>query len=351
MTLYANFHDVVGVEIETQRAEAREFFSAEYAMHLVDGLPKDMPRVYLRFQPSLGLFAPKGYIFHAHKGLARWAYRLQFDADKILIDVYGNRMAIPMLHHMLVHPSLRYLASQRDVLMLHAGAVADDKYSLILTGHGGAGKTTTTSLLLSSKDANWGLHADDYVFLRTGPYSLAYLTRAHLYRTLLRWVPDVATRLTPWEHMRLEFFGRLRSWSGERIKWPVRLDLRRLWPERSTHMRAHPVALVILERSDISVPQVVPLDETTFPFDALLQMNFYEARHFIHLVRKSAVVGDVDAWLDAWRAREQTLLRQISRQIPSFTLRLPVQASSPEDARQHVLGEVSKLVTQQKGIA
>ncbi len=336
MSVCASFHGVVGVCIETESAAAREFFAAEYAPHRVETLPAEMLQVRLRFRQGRGLSAPPGYAFHVHKGLARWAYRLRFDEWGVGIDVVGNRTAIPMVHHMMVHPSLRYLAARQGVLMLHAGAVTHAGQSVILTGHGGAGKTTTTSLLLDAGGSDWGLHADDYVFLAEGPSSLAYLTRAHLYRSLLRWVPAVADRLSMGERVRLEFFGRVRSWSGERLKWPVRVDLRRLWPGRAVHMQARPAALAVLKRADISAPQIVPLDESTFPLEALLEMNFHEARHFIRLVRKGGVLSDVEAWLTEWRARERELLRARSAQIPCLELKLPARALSVEEARRQV---------------
>ncbi|RMF43374.1 MAG: hypothetical protein D6755_10390, partial [Anaerolineae bacterium] len=336
MTLVASFHDVVGVRVESNSSDVQRFFTAEYARHVDDVLPEALPQVRLRFTLAAAFSVPAGYTLHVHKGLARWGYRIQMDERMVTIDVHGNRMAIPMVHHMLVHPSLRYLAARQGVLMLHAGAVTHDGRSLILTGHGGAGKTTTTSLLLDEGGPRWGLHADDYVFLRPEGESLAYLTRAHLYRSLLRWVPQIKATLSPWERVRLECFGRIRAWSKENIKWPVRLDLGRLWPGHPVDMQAQVGALVVLERAAISTPQVLPISPGDFPLDALLQMNFYEARHFLTLMRKGNVLPDVDSWLDAWRARERALLYRISQRVPVYRLRLPKREVSPALARQHV---------------
>ena len=90
---------------------------------------------------------PQGYTFHQHKLLARWGYRMQVSPERIELDVIGNRLSVPMVHHMLLHPSLRYLSARQGVLLLHAGAVSHLGKSLIFTGYGGAGKTTTTALV------------------------------------------------------------------------------------------------------------------------------------------------------------------------------------------------------------
>jgi len=344
MRIFVNFHDLVGVTVETESEAAGEFFAAEYGHHLADALPEGVPQIKLHFRQSAGFSAPRGYTLHTHKALARWAYRLRFDARRIEIEAIGNHMAVPMVHHMMVHPSLRYLSAMQGVLMLHAGAVTSGGRSLILTGHGGAGKTTTTSILLDAGGEAWGLHADDYVFLEDGPQSLAYLTRAHLYLPLLQWVPDLPARLTAGERVRLEVFGRVRAWSQERIKWPLRLDLQRLWPGRNLVMRAAPAALVILERADVSTPEAIRLKDADFPLDALMAMNFNEARHFIHLVRKSAAVPDIDSWLDDWRAKERNLLDARRREIPAFVLRLPKHADDLETARHQVVDGITAIL-------
>ncbi len=342
MNLFFDFHDLVGVMVETDSPAAQDFFAAEYAHHRVEALPPERARVVVRFRE--GGRPAADMTPHTHKALARWAYRLGFAPREITIEVVGNRTAIPMVHHMLVHPSLRYLAAAQGVLMLHAGAVAHEGHSLILTGRGGAGKTTTTSVLLDAGGETWGVHADDYVFLAEGPVSRAYLTRSHLYLPLLRWVPDMAATLTAGERLRLEFFGRLRAWSGERIKWPVRIDPRRLWPRHPFVMQARPAALVLLQREAVPRPVIRPLSDEDFPFEDLIAMNFSEARHFIHLIRKHAAVPDVDAWVAAWRARESALLRARKWEIPAFVLTLPQAVGDVALARQHVVAGINQIL-------
>lgn len=316
--LVFQFDGMAGVEARCDASFAREFFQAEYGYHAADELPPDLPRVLLDFR--LDSASPEGFTRHTHKLLARWNYQIALRPGLIDLRVHGNRWAVSMVHHMLVHPSLRWLSAHSGTLLLHAGAVAKNGKSLLFTGQGGAGKTTTTSLILASGN-QWQLHADDYVFVRRGPRSLAYVTRSHLYRDLLRWVPQVAARLTPWERVRLEFFGALRRASRERLKWPVRLGPRRLWPENEIAAGAVPAAILLLERADVSAPELIPVENLESAASALLEMNFGEARHFLNLLKKAGQLNE--SWLADWRETERNLILQALREIPSYRLVLP----------------------------
>ena len=75
-----------------------------------------------------------------------------------------------------------------------------------------------------------------------------------------------------------------------------------------------------------------------------MAMNFNEARHFIHLVRKSAAVPDIDSWLDDWRAKERNLLDARRREIPAFVLRLPKHADDLETARHQVVDGITAIL-------
>jgi hypothetical protein len=264
---------------------------------------------------------------------------VEINPSEIDLQVYGNRMAVSMVHHMLVHPSLRWLAAGNGTLLLHAGAVVKNGKSLIFTGKGGAGKTTTTSLVLASA-AGWQLHADDYVFLGGGQ-SLAYVTRSHLYRDLLKWVPEIGTRLTTWERIRLEFFGAIREYSGERLKWAVRLGPERLWPGKAIAETATPAAILLLERAAISTPELVPVSDLADTVDELLEMNFGEARHFLTLLKKAGALDE--QWLAAWKASEQALLSKILAVTPVYRLVLPLSQSA-EDVKASLLPVLEKLV-------
>jgi hypothetical protein len=315
------FHGRLRLHVESDDPLALDFFAAEYGLHAAD-TDADLPTVWLHFERSKGqaLNLP-GYTIHAHKFLARWAYRVKMTTRQIKIEAIGNRFSIAMIHHMLVHPSLRFLAAKQGVLMLHAGAVACNGRSILFSGRGGAGKTTTTSLLLAYGQLPWQVHADDYVFLADGPLSLGYWTRAHLYRDLLRWVPEVAERLCLNERLRLEVLGRVRAWSGERIKWPVRMALPRLWPGRILAAESFPAALVLLRRAAVDAPVLCPAESITAAVQELLEMNFYEARHYIHLLRKQGALDEVG--LSDWRAAELALIERAVTQIPLRVLCLP----------------------------
>lgn len=314
------FHGKLRLCVESEDALALDFFASEYGLHAAAS-DADLPTVWLHFERSKGGISRPGYTTHTHKVLARWAYRVHLTSRRIDIEAVGNRFSIPMIHHMLVHPSLRFLAANQGLLMLHAGAVARNGRSILFSGRGGAGKTTTTSLLLAYGQPTWQVHADDYVFIADGPLSLGYWTRAHLYRDLLRWVPEVAGRLSSGERLRLEVLGRVRAWSRERIKWPVRMALTRLWPGRAPAAQACPAALVLLRRGAVDVPVLRPAENVAEAVQELLEMNFYEARHYIRLLSKQGVL-DEDGLSD-WRAAEVALMERAVMQIPLRVLLLP----------------------------
>ncbi|MDR3575592.1 MAG: hypothetical protein P4L50_17165 [Anaerolineaceae bacterium] len=322
-----NFHDIVAFRMITDDALAESYIQAEYIHH--EGVSRDatLPEVCLYFQRREGFFqVPDGYTYHIHKGLARWAYKLQITPNRIVVDAIGNRTAIPMIQHMLVHPSLRYLASHQGVLMLHSGATAYNNHSLIFSGKGGMGKSTICSMILTYGDANWSMHADDYVFLGMGPVSLAYLTRMHVYWKLLQMVPKLNERLSSQERIQLTIFGRIRVWSGNHVRWPVRKDTQEMWPDRHFCMSAAPAALLTLRRNKNSEPAIYPIKDVPGLVTELLEMNFGEARHYIHLVNKSRAVSDSTAWLSAWQKREQLLIENRLAEMPAYQLHIPEMA-------------------------
>jgi len=297
----------------------------------------------MRIFPLLAV--PAGYQRHVHKMLARWAYRMSISNNHIEIDVIGNRWAIPMVHHMLVHPSLRYLSSKRDVLLLHSGSVAFSGKSLIFTGKGGTGKTTTTSLILAYGDAAWAGHSDDYTFLVPGPESWSYQTRSHLYRDLLNWVPELAGRLSYFERMRLAVLGLFRSLTQGGLLWPVRLPFERLWPGKAVQTRARPVAVILLERSAIQLPQLKRLSSDEMPLDDLIEMNFWEARHFIALVKQAGVFTDPDTWIRQWRLDEYNLLSKRLEEISAYSLELPQAVGRTLEFKKKLIAIIDQLVS------
>ena len=111
------FHDIAAVEIWSDAPFARAFFDAEYGYHRMDRPQDGLPHAFLdfrlvpRFFAGLDFAPPEGFTYHVHKLLARWGYRLTIRPGDIDIRVYGNRTAVSMVHHMLVHPSLRWLAA------------------------------------------------------------------------------------------------------------------------------------------------------------------------------------------------------------------------------------------------
>jgi hypothetical protein len=316
-----NFHQLVGVQVESNDSGALHFFESEYRSS-ASVLSEDINQVTLHWKRSIWPFA-KGYQIQIHKGLARWAYRISVQTHQIQIDAIGNQIAVPMVHHMLVHPSMRYLCVQDGALMLHGSSVVWEDKSLVFTGTGGVGKTTVSSLILKHGGNDWRLHADDYVFLAKGPTSFAYMTRSHLYRDQIRWVPTLEKSLSPRERLHLEFFGRLREITKDRIKWPLRVEASQLWPDHRIAPQANLAAIVILKRGNVDRLNLKQIDTMEGLVQELVQMNFYEARHFVNLIRKAYGEVYTEAWIIDWRQREKELLEQILKDTRIFQLDLP----------------------------
>ncbi len=332
-----NFHDLVGFELESRDIYALDFIEEEFrfsAGKFSPGIP--VFRLHWRRGNALGQRS-SGYSFHSHKLLAQWAYRVNLGESRIEIDAVGNGIAVPMVHHMLVHPSLRFLSSTQSALMLHGAAVVYGDRSLIFTGMGGTGKTTVSSLILERGGAKYRLHADDYVFLLPGRKSLPYLTRSHLYLDLLRWIPQLRSRLSLGERMKLEFYGRLRMISREGVKWPIRLGAQRLWPKHEIAAEAYIAAIILLKRTERSHPSIERISPTDIPVGEVLNMNFFEARHFCRLLEKNLGIPQATDRITAWKAREQELLIERLAETPVYWMGVPYRNKAPADLGDELL--------------
>ncbi len=338
-----NFHGLAGIRVITEDPAAAGFYEQEYRHQRVLELPASLPRVIVRFQRSYRL-GRAGYTHHAHKIAARWDYRLSIAPQEITIEAHGNRTAIPMVHHMLVHHSLRYLVSFQGNILLHAGAVARDGKSLIFTGKGGIGKTTTTALVLSVGGPDWGIQADDYVFLDADGASRSYITRAHLYRSLLAWVPEISDKLAPMERVKLQAFGLLREKSGERVKWPLRFPLDRLWAGHNLVDEARPAGLVLLQRGDVSEPALEKVIADAATLNDLLDMNEHEGGHFLALLEKSGAVPDVERLRSEWRQREHAALERFLTCVPIYRLTLPQRVATSQVDGKKLVERLSMLI-------
>ncbi len=322
-TLNFVFHNLIHFQLCTADPSALGFFSSEFHHYAVESGIHRLPKLTLSFQRNDSKKSDlQGYSHYIHKVVARWDYHLKFEPDCIQIDAIGNKPSVALIHHMLVHPGLRYLSAQQGVLMLHAGSVAKAGKSLIFTGKGGAGKTTTTSLVLDS-GSDWQVLADDYIFMTQDRVSLSYLTRSHLYLPIKKWIPGIVDRLQKEEKIKLEIFGRMRSWSCEKIKLPVRIAPEKLWPFNSMAAHAVPSAVLLLERDAISEPRVVPVTNISEVAIELLEMNFEEARHFLKMVQHNFEGDFYASWLHKWKSIEHDLITRILQTIPVYRLLLP----------------------------
>lgn len=332
-----NFHDIVGVKTNCATEYQKSFFDEEYNYHRVDALSETMPSVAFNYRELSDRSADM--TDYQHKVLAKFGYNIDIQDHRIEVEAAGNEIGIPIAHHMLLHTSLRYLTARQNALLLHSGAVAKNGKSILFSGKGGTGKTTMTSLILSS-GKGWNIHADDYVFL-SGNTTKTYVTRAHLYRDLLRWVPEIRNKLTFKERVALSFFGFVREKTNEGIKWPVRLEFSRLWPDISIADEATPGGLILLAREDIPSPTLVENKDLDAVTKELVEMNFFEARHFINLVKKAGKYSD--EWYKDWFKLEQKNLYEFFSKVPLFTLTLPKH--SGKNSNDQVLSMIEEIVS------
>lgn len=340
-----NFHDIVNLYIQSNHPFFLEYYRNEYANHLVENFKEDIPRVSLDlFYNFVPLIPRKNHRYYLHKLLAFWQYHIDIASNKIKISALSNYFGLFMIHHMLAHPSIRYLSAYQNKLLLHAGAVTRDGKSIIITGEGGAGKTTTTSLLLADEDLGCSLHADDYVFLDEAGHSLAYLTRSHLYDDLMRWVPKLSKRLTRSEVLRLRFFSLIRKLSNDTVKWPTRISYDRLWPKKDIQKKAKISSIISLSPGNRDSPKIEQVKQTKIFAEELIEMNFSEAGYFIDLASKLISKEKFNVWLNNWREKEHDLLLERLSDIPHYRLLLPLHPSFSTETRENISQILSDLL-------
>ena len=338
-----DFHGLLGLRVQTDDSFVDDYYHAEYGPAACP-ISTEFPMVMLCWTgSSLPRRPDASYRLKIHKGLARWYYRIRFEAEGILIEAVGNRIAVPMVHHMLVHGCLRYLCSGQDTLLLHAAALVHRKRSLVFAGSGGVGKTSVSSIVLDRGGSNWELHADDYIFLTAAGATYSYPSRAHLYAGLLKQAPAASSQLSAMQRAHLTVFGLVRQVSGERIKWPLRVEPSLLWPDHKTASRARLQALLLLERSEAKEFNLEPIGDMEHLVDELVQVNFKEAQHTIELLEGFETPID---FLAEWKSRERVMLRRALQDTPAYRLLLPKYANlDPRD----LVSELQHLVNAEDG--
>lgn len=334
------FGQWVDLEVETSDPEARRFFADEFTGAAASTVSAAR-HIRLRWDRSGAWGTPgPGMVRHVHKVLARWDYRAAQYDGRVEFEARGNAWALPMVHHMLLLPSLRRLAAEAGILMLHGAGVARSGKCIVFTGRGGAGKTTLASVLLSRSGGTWRPMSDDYIFLGPGRRAHGFLTRSHVYQALLRWVPEIATRLTPAERVQLQIFGLARGVTREGLKWPVRIPASRLWPGVEPCVGAELAAFFLLRRTGDSRPEVHKVTDLETASDSLLAMNFHEARHHVELMSQTVWEGFVEGWIRQWMEDEAKLLRARMAEAPCYWLDLPVRP----DSRVALASEIEELI-------
>jgi len=324
------FHNLASLEVHTSSRWLAEHFAQEYAYHQAPNAEGQLsPWLRLTWMPPSQV--PQKWVresqSYRHKGLARWRYTLMFTPQDpgLHIWAWGNRWAGVMVQHMLVHHGLHWLLGWRGILLLHAGAVVYQGRSWLLTAPGGVGKTALTAQILQTfGPKRVQLHSDDFVFIyeqNDQTYSAAYITRAHLYVHHLHVLPNLASRLSRYERLKLHLYGLIRKWSRGYLRWAVRVPLSRLWPEYQVAPRAPVAGWIWLHPGPRCLgPQPWSMAEAQ---DALLEMQFHEARYFLRLVEKNRPENWPSNWTTQWRAREARLLNRSLGSIPGYRLQVP----------------------------
>ena len=332
--------DLGGIRLSVRGTEpyAMKWFADELGFHVA---ADDRDKA-----PDLYVLLPRGggsgdWAAHSRRGVARWRYRVEDHGASLQIAAHGTRLAVPLVFHMLVSPAIRLLAARCGKLMLHSGTVSEQGRSIMLTGAGGAGKTTTTSLLMAAGGPERGLQADDYTFVVEGA-TRPFVTRSHLYGDLLRWVPEVRQQLRPDQRMRAYALQAARDWSKGALRWPVRVPQEQLWGRRSVDAEAVPSALVVLERAPIPAPELHEVERPLDVVEPLLAMNFDEASHFVALLTKSLGVARVERILAEWRDTERELISELVRTTPVWKLRMPFVADA--GGTHMMVGALEKLL-------
>jgi hypothetical protein len=116
-----------------------------------------------------------------------------------------------------------------------------------------------------------------------------------------------------------------------------------MWPDREYSPQARVAGVLILERGQGDQLELNTLDSHQVPMESLLTMNFFEARHFIRLVKKHHPDSSED-WLDDWRARERTLLERMTRTIPFYRLTVPAKPSDFREIRSELVDVVGPIL-------
>jgi len=330
-----NFHDQICLRIETDSDLVKSFYRDEYAAHLNTRVTNEMSCISLSIRIGSSHTDNISLIPASHKFVARWNYKVEQINEEIHIKANTNYFGLFMLHHMIVHPCIRYLIAKKGILMLHAGAVSKNGRSIIFTGKGGAGKTTLTSQLLADNDDILP-HSDDYVFLESSSQSLAYITRSHIYYDLLQRVPVLKNRLSFNERVRVWLFSEVRKLTGDSIKWPTRISQDRLWPNKNIDFRAKPAGIIFISRERSEHPRLEKVSEISNFTEKLLDMNFSEAKYFIDLIRRHPDGGLPENWLEEWEDSEYGLLVNILEKTPHYNLILPDTIQNPKKIKQSV---------------
>lgn len=325
--------------------QATRWMAEELAFHRVS-TPNGPTRVSLRFD-SRGAIGGGGWQHYSRRLVARWRYRVEMSDQLVAIEAYGTRLSIPLVFHMLVSPAVRLMSARSGSLMLHSGTVSENGQSIMFAGKGGAGKTTTTSMLLQKGGQNRGLQSDDYTFFSNG-VTLPFVTRSHLYGDLLEWVPEIRSSLTRAEVIRARAFQTARNWSGGALRWPVRVPQHRLWGERTVDGKARPRLLLVLERGEVEEPTLLQTSSSKAA-SFLLEMNFGEASRFIELLAKQYGEAWTASLVSEWRELEQELIGQLVRSVPVKALVMP--RSLAAGGSKSILQELDAVLSAEPGSA
>lgn|GEM_PF-5769894 len=179
-TFRFSLHNLIGGEVSGPR-----WFTApvehELAFHKSDSAPFDF-KAGVEVVIGTAAYRPGalgGSLLEwegSHLG-ARWRTALYEKKEGgLLLNVAGNRLTRFIVAKWLVEPAVRVAAVTEDIIMTHAASLSDGRKSILVSGPGGAGKTTWT---LQWLDAGHPYLCDDFSLVDQGK-CLPYVTPLRL---------------------------------------------------------------------------------------------------------------------------------------------------------------------------
>jgi hypothetical protein len=129
------------------------------------------------------------------------------------------------------------------------------------------------------------------------------------------------------------------------------LDAARLWTGHVVASEARLSGVIILAKGQAHAPRLIEVEPTEEIVDELLDMNFFEARHFIALLERISKEQSFDTWLGLWKEKERGLLQRILRETALYRLDLPNIKQGDQQFGRDLVELLSPLIEVGRGIS